>query len=130
MQWEWNSWYMTLMRYWPNPAHKRETTEAGPPRWGPHKDFCPNGMTVQERNALLQVSLPTDVANPRSRRYVVRRTLTGPELYDIKWTRDVEGEPEFHGHPATRIKRSVLRALRDAGQLTEPEYQRFARDLP
>ena len=29
------------MRYWPNPAHKRETTEAGPPAWSPDKDPCP-----------------------------------------------------------------------------------------
>jgi hypothetical protein len=37
------------MRYWPNPAHKAETTEAGPPLWTPDKDLCPTGMTVAER---------------------------------------------------------------------------------
>ena len=30
------------MYYYPNPAHKTETTEAGPPRWRPDKEPCPN----------------------------------------------------------------------------------------
>jgi hypothetical protein len=41
------------MRYWPNPAHKQETTEAGPPQWRPGKEPCPREMTVAERDELL-----------------------------------------------------------------------------
>jgi hypothetical protein len=59
------------MRYWPNPAHKVETTEAGPPLWTPDKDRCPPGMTVQERRALLDASVAVDPTNHRSRRFAV-----------------------------------------------------------
>lgn len=47
------------MKYWPNPAHKRETTEAGPPRWRPYKEPCPR-MTVTERQALMDSSIQAD----------------------------------------------------------------------
>jgi len=118
------------MRYWPNPAHKAETTEAGPPRWSPDKEKCPPDMTVDERNRLLRASVAIDDANPSSRRFVVRRTGRGLELYDIKYTRHVDGEPEFHGHPASRIDRSVLKRLRDRGDLSASEYRRLSRELP
>ena len=37
----------SMMRYFPNPAHKRETTEAGPPRWRPDKEPCPAERTAR-----------------------------------------------------------------------------------
>ena len=109
------------MRYWPNPAHKRETTEAGPPRWRPDKQPCPNDMTVAERNQLLETSIP-DPDAPRPRRFNVRRGPRGLELYEAKLTREVDGEPEFHGHPATRIPNKVLRALRERGDISAAEF--------
>lgn len=87
-------------------------------------------MTVAERQALLKASVPVDPADPRSRRFAIRRTAAGLEIYDIKFTRDEAGEPEFHGHPATRIDRSALRQLRDRGDVTAAEYRRLARELP
>jgi hypothetical protein len=53
------------MRYWPNPAHKTETTEAGPPLWTPDKDLCPTGMTIAERRDLLGTSGPANEEDPR-----------------------------------------------------------------
>ena len=44
------------MYYYLNPAHKTETTEAGPPRWRPDKEPCPR-MTPRERTTLLQESV-------------------------------------------------------------------------
>ena len=49
-----------MLRYWPNPSHKTETTEAGPPRWNPDKDKCPSDMTVAERNELLKASIAVE----------------------------------------------------------------------
>lgn len=118
------------MRYWPNPAHKKHTSEAGPPAWSPDKDPCPPDMTVRERNALFLSSTPADPADPHSRRFVLRRTAQGIELYDVKWTRDVQDDPEFHGHPATRVPPVILKAWRDAGILTQAEYVRLRRELP
>ncbi|HEX4416740.1 MAG TPA: hypothetical protein VH165_02525 [Kofleriaceae bacterium] len=118
------------MRYWPNPAHKTETSEAGPPVWNPDKAKCPRGMTVEERNALLAASVPVDAADPRSRRFAVRRTPAALELFDIKYGRDVDGVPEFHGHPASRIDRGALKQLRATGQIDLAEYNRLRRELP
>ncbi|MCC7383741.1 MAG: hypothetical protein IT384_18005 [Deltaproteobacteria bacterium] len=88
-------------------------------------------MTVEERNHLLEASVPIDRDDPHSRRFTVRRVDGGAlELYDLKWTRDVDGEPEFHGHPATRIDRSVLKALRERKDITDSEYKRLAKRLP
>jgi hypothetical protein len=119
------------MKYWPNPAHKVETTEAGPPVWNPDKDPCPAGMTVQERRGLLEQSLALDEGDPRSRRFAVRRTEQGLELFDVKWTQDdADGVPVFHGHPASRVPRAILKQWRDAGLITQPEYRRLSRELP
>jgi hypothetical protein len=117
------------VHYWPNPAHKTETTEAGPPVWHPDKAKCPRGMTVEERSALLAASVPVDATDPRSRRFAVRRTAA-LEIFDIKYGRDVDGVPEFHGHPASRIDRIALKRLRDTGRITSAEYRRLCRELP
>jgi hypothetical protein len=118
------------MRYWPNPAHKTETTEAGPPMWRPDKDPCPQGMTLHERRALLDASVPVDAADPHSRRFAIRRTEHGLEVFDVKWTEDVGDEPVFHGHPASRAPRVVLKLWRDSGAITPAEYRRLSRELP
>jgi hypothetical protein len=117
------------MRYWPNPAHKRQTTEAGPPLWRPNKEPCPDDMTVQERRELLSSSIPNDPGDPHSRRYNVRRTSRGIELYEAKWTRDVNGVPEFHGHPASYVPARVLRTFLADGKITSPEYNRLRKDF-
>jgi hypothetical protein len=118
------------VRYWPNPAHKEETNEAGPPAWNPYKEKCPRGMTVTERNALLEASVPVEEGNPRSRRFALRRTAAGLEFFDIKYSRDVDGDQEFHGHPASRIDRGVLRVFRTRGLIDQAEYNRLRRELP
>lgn len=116
------------MRYWPNPAHKKQTTEAGPPAWSPDKDPCPREMTVAERNALFLSPVPVGPAAPHSRRFALRRAQQGIEIYDVKWTRDVETDPEFHGHPASRVPPTVLKVWRDAGVITRAEYGRLLKD--
>jgi hypothetical protein len=119
------------VRYWPNPAHKEETSEAGPPAWRPHKEKCPRDITIGEREELLNASIPVNAADPRSRRFAIRRTASGEvQLFDVKFTRDVEGVPEFHGHPASRVDRGVLKQMRDNGDLKPPEYNRLRKDLP
>lgn len=87
-------------------------------------------MTVEDRNVLLATSVPVDASDPRSRRFAVRRTSTGLEIFDIKYGRDVDGIPEFHGHPASRIDRRALKLLRDTGQITSAEYNRLRREIP
>ena len=118
-------YYSATMRYWPNPAHKRRTSEAGPALWRPGKTPCPDDMTVAERNELLATAVPERRDDPRSRRYNVRRGARGLELYDFKWMRDVDGEPEFHGHPTTFLQGQILRELLAAGTITDAEYERL-----
>jgi len=118
------------VHYWPNPAHKVETTEAGPPAWVPSKEKCPRDITIAERDALLEASIAVEPADPRSRRFAVRRTTSGLEIFDVKYTRDVDGDPEFHGHPASRIDGRVLKVFRNNGQITSAEYTRLRRELP
>ncbi len=117
------------MRYWPNPAHKQQTTEAGPPQWRPSKEPCPQDLTPAERTQLLDESIPQNPGDAHSRRYNVRRSGKGLEVYDAKWHADVEGEPEFHAHPAGYVPTRVLRALRDAGTITGSEYRRLVKQF-
>jgi len=86
-------------------------------------------ITPAERDELLRNAIATDEANPRSRRYAVRRSSAGLEVYDAKCHGDYEGEPEFHAHPAGYVPASVLRALRDSGVLTLPEYKKLVRQF-
>ena len=117
------------MRYWPNPAHKQETTEAGPPAWFPNKEACPP-MTVEERRQLLAESIPLDPGDLRSRRYAMRWTEERSlEFFEAKWTREVDGDHEFHGHPTRRIPGSVLRQMRDQGRVSSSEYRRLIKEL-
>lgn len=118
------------MRYWPNPAHKRETTEAGPPCWRPGKEPCPPNMTVAERDSLLQASLPEDETNPASRRYAVRRDDTGRlQFFEAKFTEEREGARVFHGHPTRRVPARILRRFRDQGLICQAEYRACLREL-
>jgi hypothetical protein len=89
-------------------------------------------MTVQERRALLEASVAVDPTNHRSRRFALRRGAGGlVEIFDVKWTQDdPTGEPVFHGHPASKAPRAVLKHWRDAGLLEPAEYKRLSRELP
>ena len=116
------------MRYAPNPAHKSETTEAGPPRWRPNKALCPR-MSVDERARLLAASIAENPRDPRSVRYTFRRGAGAVEFFAARWTREVDGEQEFHGYPTSHVPGSVLKKLRDRGDITEPEYNRLRKDL-
>lgn len=97
--------------------------------WIPHKEKCPRGMTIAERKALLDESLPVDPTDPHSRRFAIRR-VDGLEIFDIKHGCDVDGEAEFHGHPASRIDPKVLKRLRDSGQITPAEFNQLRKELP
>jgi hypothetical protein len=115
------------LRYWPNPAHKRETTEEGPPRWRPHKTPCPH-MTIEERDALLAESVPESPHQPGARRYALRRSG------DLEWfvgvpTEYQQGEVVFHGYPTQAVPAKVLRVFRDSGKITEAEYRKMVKDL-
>src|SRR5688500_6137397 len=106
------------VQYWPNPAHKKETTEAGPPGWHPGKDACPERMSVDERNELLRDSIPLDPDNPCSRRWAIRRAEGLLEFFDVKWTGTLEGDDVFHGHPASYVPVAILRRFRDRGDVS------------
>lgn len=115
--------------YWPNPAHKRETTEAGPPRWHPNKEACPSEMTVEERQRLLAASIPQDSGNPTSRRFAMRRTQAGIEFFEGKYTERRGDDIVFHGHPTSRVPYQVLKQFAQANALTPVEFRRLVRNL-
>ena len=115
------------MRYWPNPAHKKETTEAGPPRWHPGKTACPSDMTLRERRQLLVTSIALDPNEPHSRRFNIRRGTEGLEIFEAKFTQDIDGDAEFHGYPCTFVPGQILRTFRDDGRITEAEYRRLVK---
>ena len=123
------------MEYWPNPAHKRQTTEAGPPRWRPHKTPCPE-MTLGDRQRLFEASVQSDPVNPGSKRYAVRRHEGRLELFEGQCGGVVDGELHFHGYPAHHPKFHpnprpvpylVLEEFRDRGLITEDELRRALR---
>lgn len=118
------------MRYAPSVVHKREWTEAGPPLPRSDKTPCPSDITGVECNALLQSSVPEECSEPRARRYAVRRSERGVELFAAQVHSPAGQEPaEFHGYPVPTAPARVLRALRDRGDLLPPEYRRLVRGL-
>ena len=119
-----------MVRYVPNPAHKRETTEAGPPGWRPDKEPCPPEMTPRERAALLRGSVPEHPDPPSSRRFTIRRGGRGLELFAAQATRTAEdGEVEYHGYPTRQVPGKVSRGFRDRGDITAAEYRRLVKRL-
>lgn len=116
------------MLYRPNPAHKTSTTEAGVGAWRPGKEPCPK-MTVAERDALLRDSVSEDPSMDSSRRFAIRRAQNRLEFFEAKFTRMVDSEPEFHGHPTIRVPASVLRKFLEAGTISRPEYEELRRGL-
>jgi hypothetical protein len=119
-----------VLAYAPNPTHKREWTEAGPPKLRSDKTPCPTDITVVECRALLQASVPEDPDDPRSRRYAARRSESGLELFAAQAHSPTGPEPiEFHGYPVPSAPTKVLRVLRDRGDLAGPEYTRLTKAL-
>ena len=119
-----------MVRYVPNPAHKQETTEAGPPKWRPDKEPCPSEMTPRERAKLLRESIPEHSDSPSSRRFAVRRGSSGLELFAAQATRTAEdGEVEYRGYPTPRVPGKVLREFRARGDITATEYRRLVKRL-
>ncbi len=113
------------MRYWPNPVHKRRMTEVGQGRWRPDKTPCPDDLTLAERNVLFLTSVAENPGDPCSKRYNVRRTEHGLELYEAQCTAGFNDVVECHGYPTSHIPTKILRALRDAGTITDVEYKRL-----
>ena len=119
-----------MVRYVPNPAHKRETTVAGPPRWRPDKEPCPPDMTPRERADLLRGSEPEHAGSPSSRRFAVRRGRSGLEFFAAQVTRTAEdGKVEYHGYPTHRAPGKVLRRFRDQSHFTAAEYRQLVKRL-
>ena len=117
------------MRYFANPAHKIETTEAGPPRWSPDKTSCPEGMTLRERTTLLRESVAENPDLPESRRFAVRRTESGLEFFAARMTKVVNGEVEYHGYPTRWVPGRILRRFRNQGKISHAEYRRLVKRL-
>lgn len=118
------------MRYAPNRVHKREWTEAGPPLPRSDKTPCPSDITGVECDALLQRSVPEESSDPRARRYAVRRSDRGVELFAAQVHSPSGQEPlELHGYPVASAPARVLRELRDRGDLLPSEYRRLLRGL-
>ena len=117
------------MRYFANPAHKVETTEAGPPAWRPDKTPCPKGMTLAERTQLLLDSIAEDPDSPAPKRFAVRRGDSGLEFFVAQMTQIVKGETEYHGYPTVYVPGRVLRQFRDDGLISRSEYNRLVKRL-
>jgi len=115
------------MLYWPNPAHKRETSEAGPPKWRPHKSACPR-MRVEEREELLRLSV-ADSSHSASPRYALRVTDSGFEWFVARAHRVQDDEVEYHGYPVNYVPPRVLRVFRDRGSISDADYRRLTRQL-
>jgi hypothetical protein len=86
-------------------------------------------MTIDERNGLFEASLPIDPDDSRSRRYALRRSVSGVEFFDIEHTGTIEGDEEFHGHPASWVPARILRRFLDSGTLSRAEYEALVRTM-
>jgi hypothetical protein len=118
--------------YFPNPAHKTVTTEAGPPRWYPKKTACEEELTTREAQCLLEQSVAEDGEPLNPRRWAVRRVGN-----EVRWYRTLptqvhpDGKVEVHGHPFVpgypKVPPRVLRQMRERGMITAAEYKELVR---
>jgi len=120
--------------YYPNPAHKRATTEAGPPRWYPAKEACPEDMTLEEREELVRASIPLSDDPYDPKRFAVQRKKGRLIWYRTLLTREhPDGRIEIHGHPFTpgrpRVPPAAARKMREVGAITEAEYRQAIRGI-
>jgi hypothetical protein len=80
-------------------------------------------MTIADRNQLLENSIAVDPDSQNSRRFTLRRGAGGLEIFDCK-CHSVDGDvAEYHGHPATFVPTTVLRAWRDSKAISPSEYK-------
>jgi hypothetical protein len=86
-------------------------------------------MSVEERERLMLESVPEYPDSPTSPRYAFRITAQGFEWFAGRFTRMVDGEPEFHGYPCSVVPIAVLKRLRVAGRLTPAQYRWLVKDL-
>ena len=121
---------MSRLVYEPSPSHKVETTAAGPPKWNPYKERCPVNLGISERESLLAESASRSDDDIDPRRWAVRRTRSGLELYESKLTREMpDGSIVVHGHPTRRVPPPVLRLWRDRGKISAAEYNRLRKEV-
>lgn len=114
---------------WSRNDCKVETTEAGPPGWRPNKEPCLERMSLRERTALLRDSVAENPDSPASRRFAVRRTEAGLELFTAQLTQIVNGEAEYHGYPTRYVPGRILRRFRDQGKISQSEYRSLVKRL-
>ena len=86
-------------------------------------------MTLPERTQLLRDSIAEDPNSPKSRRFAVRRSESGLELFAAQMTRIVNGETEYHGYPTVYVPGRILRQYRGDGTITQPEYRKLIKRL-
>jgi hypothetical protein len=116
--------------YHPSAPHKTTTTEAGPPVWNPYKEKCPPQLTTRESQRILETSHAEGDDPLEPRRWAVHRSELGTEFFESKFTeRRADGSVVVHGYPTARVPPKVLRKMRDAGDLTQAEYNRFRKEL-
>lgn len=84
-------------------------------------------MSVEERDQLLQDSIPEDPERPNSTRYAVRVTDAGLEWYIARAHLTQEDEVEYHGYPIVDPPSKVARRFRDRGSISQQQYQRIAK---
>lgn len=117
-----------MIRYAPNPVHKHTYTEASPPLPRSDKTPCPRDVSAAECSALLDTSVAENEDDPRSRRYALRRSSAGLELFAAQvHSPDGQETIDFHGYPVPTAPSRVLRAFRDRGDLLPAEYNRLVR---
>jgi hypothetical protein len=73
-------------------------------------------MSVVARTQLLQASIPEQPNDPNSVRHALRRGAGGLEFFAARWTREVDGEQEFHGYPTAYVGEPADAA----GDIVEP----------
>mgnify|MGYP001560210956 CR=1 FL=1 len=118
--------------YYPSQSHKKATTEAGPPRWQPRKEACPEDMTLKERDALVMASIPRSEDPLDPVRYAIRRHKGELQWFVTKFTQEhPDGRIEVHGYPFVpgdpKVPPRVARQLKTSEIITDAEYKRIVK---
>lgn len=114
--------------YRENPKHKRGARGDGPPRWFPDRDtLCPQDLTLQMAQQLLDEGVDgRDDSHPGAK---ARFAVDAQGRFFKAYSHD-QGET-WHGYPVRdelvprQVPSRVLRKFRDAGRITQADYNRL-----
>jgi hypothetical protein len=120
-----------LLRYEPNPKHKRGFSTASPPRRLAGASLCPSELCETDALEMLVHAYVSGFVDPRPMGGYPRHVYAFRDGTFFRADRTSRTEPIYHGCPVepVEVPTGVKRRMRDLGVLTQPQYRKFCSSI-